>query len=57
MRTAEVASECSTSDIRARKWAAENGVAKDMYGYVWVSTDVERFKNRNTVRGPKKGGK
>jgi len=55
MRTAEVASECSTSDIRARKWAAENGVAKDMYGYVWVSTDVERFKNRNTVRGPKRG--
>jgi len=55
MRTGEVASEAGTSDIRARKWAADHGVAKDIYGYVWVSTDVEAFKNRNKKRGRKSG--
>jgi len=55
MRTGEVASEAGTSDILARKWAADNSVAKDIYGYVWVSTDVEAFKGRNKKKGPKRG--
>ena len=57
MRTPEVASVVGTSTILARKWAIENEVTKDRFGYWWTSTDLERFKSRNTKRGPKRAKK